>query len=238
MLFEFGRWRFAPRLVPTLAMLVVAIITVMLGNWQTRRAAEKLAQAWKPGEAPLELSASLVDAAAVDGRAVRLRGQFLPERTLYLDNRVLQGRAGYNVVTPLQMAPDGPLVLVNRGWIAVGQTRAVLPAVPVPQGQVQVEGMASIPVEKPYTLQQTAAEQGPLRQHLDLARLRAELGRPLQPFVILQTSQVDDGLLRDWPAPDSRVDVHRAYAFQWYAMAVLAVALWLGLQSSKRTEPR
>ena len=75
---------------------------------------------------------------------MHLRGQFLPERTLYLDNRVLQGRAGYNVVTPLQMGPDGPLVLVNRGWIAVGQTRAVLPAVPVPQGPVQVEGMAGM----------------------------------------------------------------------------------------------
>jgi surfeit locus 1 family protein len=36
----------------------------------------------------------------------------------------------------------------------------------------------------------------------------------------------DDGLLRDWPAPDFGIETHRIYMVQWYAFAVLAAALW------------
>jgi len=37
----------------------------------------------------------------------------------------------------------------------------------------------------------------------------------------------DDGLVRDWPAPDFGVEKHRIYMLQWYALAALAAGLWL-----------
>jgi surfeit locus 1 family protein len=58
----------------------------------------------------------------------------------------------------------------------------------------------------------------------------------MQPVVVLQTGKAPDGLVRDWPKPDAGVNTHRAYALQWYVMAVLAVALWLGLNLKKTGE--
>ena len=68
------------------------------------------------------------------------RGVFVPERTVLLDNKVRHHRAGYEVVTPLRL--NGVHVLVNRGWVEAGRTRADLPQVPVPGGEVRVEGVA------------------------------------------------------------------------------------------------
>ena len=42
-------------------------------------------------------------------------------------------------------------------------------------------------------------------------------------------SERDDGLVRDWPAPDFGVDKHRIYMVQWYSFAGLAIALWIVL---------
>ena len=47
----------------------------------------------------------------------------------------------------------------------------------------------------------------------------------LAPFFVEQRSALDDGLLRDWPRPDSGVEKHEAYALQWYSLAALAVVL-------------
>jgi cytochrome oxidase assembly protein ShyY1 len=51
----------------------------------------------------------------------------------------------------------------------------------------------------------------------------------LQPIVVQQTSDADDGLARDWPRPDAGVDKHRIYALQWYSFAALAAVLYVFL---------
>jgi cytochrome oxidase assembly protein ShyY1 len=55
------------------------------------------------------------------------------------------------------------------------------------------------------------------------------MGHPLLPFIVEQTEDTGDGLVRDWPDPDFGVEQHRSYMVQWYSLAALAVALWLGL---------
>lgn len=238
MILDFGKWRFEPRTLPTLCMLVAVAVTIALGNWQTRRAAQKQAQEWRPGDAPVVIQSGSASVEQVVGRLVRARGRFLGDQTRYLDNRVHQGAAGYHVLTPLLLAEAGPgrMVLVNRGWLPVGPTRAVLPSVPVTAGTVEVEGFAALPVEKSYSLGKASGGDGPVRQHLDLEAMRAEWGPDMQPFVLLQTSRADDGLIREWSSPASRVEVHRAYALQWYATALAAGIMWLVLQTRKRKE--
>lgn len=236
MILELGKWRFEPRALPTICMLAAVAITVGLGNWQTRRAAEREAQQWQPGDRPIVLQAGPVDAQTVVGRLVRMKGQFVAGQTRYLDNRVHRGAAGYHVLTPLVLGESGPgrMVLVNRGWIAVGADRSVLPQVPPPSGLVEIEGFATLPVEKSYSLGSASNQGSPLRQHLDLEAMRAEWGTDVQPLVVMQTSMADDGLLRDWASPASRADVNRAYALQWYAMALAAGIMWVVLQTGKR----
>jgi surfeit locus 1 family protein len=139
---------------------------------------------------------------------------------------VHQGRAGYHVVAPLVLA-DGRTVLIKRGWIAAGTSRAQLPSVAAPPGPIVVTGRVTLP-EVGYLELSPQAPAGPVWQNLDTARFAAATGIRVLPIVIEQTRppQPDDGLVRDWPAPDFGVEKHRIYMVQWYAFAALALGLW------------
>jgi surfeit locus 1 family protein len=188
---------------------------IALGNWQSRRAEEKRA---------------LV--AQLEKNRVALDGTFLPDYTVFLDNKIRNHRAGYEVVTPLRV--DGESVLVNRGWVEAGRTRDVLPGVRTPAGEVRIEGVA---VERlPRILRIEKAESGKVRQTLDIGEFAAQTGLRLRPFFLEQHSPADDGLARDWPRPDAGVAMHEGYSLQWYSFAVLAAVLFIVL-SFRRVAP-
>ena len=79
------------------------------------------------------------------------------------------------------------------------------------------------------TLGSTARNSHQLR-----AQARAALGLPMQPVLVRQTVELDDGLARDWVQPASGVDRHHGYAVQWYAIAAVTAGLWLWLSLRPR----
>jgi surfeit locus 1 family protein len=212
-------------------MLVFVALTIGLGNWQRHRAAAKdelRAQVEASSrQAPLDL-AVLPDGASARFRRVRVEGTFDAAHQILIDNKVHAGRAGYDVVTPLRVVPSGADVLVDRGWVAQGPSRANLPRVPVPSGSTMVEGRINQPPARYIELAKGAAS-GPLVENLDIDRIAASTGLTLAPFIIEQTGDTGDGLVRDWPAPDFGAEQNRSYMLQWYAFAALAVILWLAL---------
>lgn len=236
--------RFRPRALPTLAAIAAVAVFVAAGHWQGRRMQEKedlRAQLdAASAAAPLELAALPT---AADWRALRYRtvlasGQYDARRQVLVDNRVHDGHAGYHVVTPLSL-PDGRAVLVNRGWTPVGASRAAPPAVAPPPGKVTVVGRIAIPSTAFVELAPSPPE-GAVWQNLDPGRFTAATGASVLPVMIEATRAPvpDDGLVRDWPAPDFGVEKHRIYMLQWYALAALAVVLWLVLHSRRRGNPR
>ena len=202
-------YSFRPRLWALALALAACATGIALGNWQTRRAEEKLAAA-----------------AALESRRVSLRGVFRPELTVLLDNKMRNRRVGYEVVTPLRLA-DGTHALVNRGWFA---RDAKEPA--PPKGEVRIECLA---LERlPHALRLGEESKSRVRQNLDVPDFARETGLALQPGVIEQHSDDGDGLLRDWPKPDFGVEMHKSYALQWYSLAALAVVLLVVLSFRKR----
>ena len=226
---DLGRWRFRPAVVPGVVALCLVALTVSLGNWQSRRAEEKMELSRRMDEAnrapAFVVPAVPVAAEIVEHHRVVARGRFVGSATLFLDNKIHAGTAGYHVLTPLRLEGGDLHVLVDRGWIAAGDRRA-LPAVPTPDGIQTVEGVAEIP---PLRIVELAPESGsgPLRQNLVLERERQRLGLALQPFIVLQTSGADDGLVREWDRPNTDAARHRAYAIQWYSFAALAVIFYV-----------
>ena len=203
-------YSFRPRLWALALAAAACAAFIALGNWQSRRAAEKRALAASPNE-------------------VVVRGEFLGERSVYLDNRLRGGRPGYEVVTPLKVAPSR-YVLVNRGWVE----RARLREVRTPAGEVAIEGRA---LERlPHALEAGNAAHGPIRQNLDVGAYAAETGLALEPTIIEQHSEDGDGLLREWPRPDLGVEKHEAYALQWYSFAALSVVLAVVLSFGRVAE--
>lgn len=214
--------------VPLAAGIAVALLTLQLGNWQTRRAAEKDAMQVRFRTAAEQPSAPLGPGLPSEWQQVTLRGTWLPERSILLDNRVYHGRPGFHVLTPLRMAGQGGIVLVNRGWIPAGHDRRSLPAVSTPPGDVIVEGRVRLPGARPFTLgDESAAPSGAPWQTLDLARFRTVTGLAVSDFHVQQSGTAPDGLVRDWPEPYAGVERHRAYAVQWYSLAALAALLTL-----------
>ena len=225
-----GPWQFAPTVLPTLAALFFFVLTFSLGNWQSGRADTKreLQARYDAAvrEAPIHLGSDLLDHDSVLYRKLEVEGVFDDAHTILIDNRVLNGVAGYHVLTPLRIQGGEVYILVNRGWVATGRSRDRIPAPPTPPGVVRLEGMAVDPQTRYFELSDTLP-QGRVWQNLDFDRYVKATRLPLQPVLLLQTSEQADGLQRSWPRPDTGVESHVSYAFQWYSLAATLVVLWL-----------
>ena len=221
-----------PRALPTVATLAAIIVFVAAGNWQHGRMQskealrEQLDAAARADPVALDHLAPDGDWTALRFRPVVATGKFVAARQILIDNKVYAGRAGYQVVTPLALA-DGRVVLVNRGWVAQGTSRADLPSATPPAGVVLVRGRLAIPTTN-YLELRADAPKGPVWQNLDPARFRAATGIEVLPVVVEETDAPTPGggLVRDWPAPDFGIEQHRIYMVQWYAFALTAVVLW------------
>lgn len=234
-----GAWRFAPTLWPTLTALILFALTLALGNWQSGRAETKRALQARfdaaLAEAPIHVGEAPLDRDSVLYRKLEVRGAFDDAHTILLDNRVHGGKAGYHVLTPLRIEGGARAILINRGWVAAGRTRDELPMPPVPRGWVKVEGVA-VETQARYIELGDAAPQGRVWQNLDFARYASIHRLDLQPLLLQQTSPADDGLLRDWPRPDTGVGMHVGYAFQWYSLATTLAVLWLFMNVKRRED--
>jgi surfeit locus 1 family protein len=221
-------WR---RVVPTLATIVGVTVFIAAGNWQHRRMDEKAglrAQLDAAAEAPpAAIPRDVADWTPWRFRPVIATGTFDAARQILIDNKVHAGMVGYDVVTPLVLA-DGRAVLVDRGFVGGGASRARLPDVPPARGEVTVRGRLDIPPAGYFELGRAAPE-GPLWQHLDPRRFADATGLAVLPVVLEATAPTggDDALVRDWSAPDFGIERHWIYMLQWYSFAALAVALWL-----------
>ena len=228
-------WRFWLLLAAT---LVGVAVTASLGRWQLSRAAEKEALQAAIAERqrlPALDGASLAQALSEDQarellhRAITLRGQWLADRTVFLDNRPMARQTGFYVLTPLRLTGSDRVVLVQRGWAPRHQVdRSLLPPVQTPTGEVQVSGRIAAHPPRVYQLGQEQG--GAIRQNLDLDAWRAETGLPLAPVLVVQTGAASDGVQRDWPEAASGVEKHYGYAFQWFGLCTLIGLLLLWFQ--------
>jgi surfeit locus 1 family protein len=237
-----GRRIARPHLLLALVAALAAIVCAWLGSWQLGRAAEKLALQRRldmaQTQVPVHLPAQPVAADTLAYQRVEALGEFRPELTVLLDNRVQDGVVGYEVITPLRLTPGDLHVLVNRGWVRALRTRRELPAVVTPAGKVRVEGIA-LPPSRRYLELSSQTVSGAVWQNLDLERFAATYQIALQPIVLQQRNDTGDGVLRTLRRADAGADVNRAYAWQWFAMSlVIAIAGAVLLIRSRNTAPR
>jgi surfeit locus 1 family protein len=224
-------WR--GRAAVLVAALACAALTARLGFWQWERAAKKEAlqasldaRARWPTLGAADLLAGVHAGEDLRDRRVSLRGRWLAGRTVYLDNRQMHARPGFIVVTPLQWT--GGAVLVQRGWIARdNDERTRLPPLVTSPGEVEVAGRIAPPPARLYEFA-AAAPGGAIRQNLDPSAYAREIGIALLPVTVLQSdASAADGLRRDWPAPAGDTHKHYGYAFQWWALSALTMALYV-----------
>jgi len=240
-------WQFRPGLWPTIATLLLLPLLISLGFWQLDRADQKAAlqraYAQKRGAPAVALASAReqrADKAAMLWRECLLRGRYLASRQFLLDNQVVNGRAGYLVYTPLQLAGQDTVVLVNRGWIPAGPRRDAVPEFATPPGPVTIRGMAKEAPQPGLLLDGAVAEKlgnNLVRlQHLDPAALAKRNGWDLLPYVVRLEPEADSGFVRDWTPPGFRREMHLGYAFQWFAMAAAVLVLYAVLNTRRKKD--
>jgi len=225
-----------------LAMAVSAAgvaITFSLGLWQLDRASEKTAlqdartqQAAKEALDGRTLSGApegVAGRSALIHRRLVVTGRWLPNHTVYLENRQMNAKPGFFVLTPLQIEGTGEVLVVQRGWALRSFTdRAALPPVQTPEGMVQVQGNLAPWPSRLYDF--GGAETGPIRQNLDLTAYRQETSLKVLEVTLLQSGEASEGLLREWPVVASGVAKHHGYAFQWFGLSGLIALLYVWFQ--------
>jgi len=122
---------FRPRLVPTICTLILAPILVVLGMWQLDRAQTKtdILNRFQDRSAtpPIDPTTDAFSPETIEFRNIQVTGTWDDQFQFLLDNRVLNGQAGYYVITPLVLNHNNLAVLINRGWIAASADRSQLP---------------------------------------------------------------------------------------------------------------
>lgn len=223
---------FEPRAFTTLLALMLVVALVSLGRWQLHRADQK--------RALYALFDSGADATrAIDAATPRLPryqhveavGAYDPSHQILIDNMSsAEGRAGYYVITPFALQGGG-WILVNRGWVPVGASRADKPQVAVSGEEREIKGrvddlpragirMGGRPLTPPYPVVANFPTQGEIA-----AVLRGGVWSKAGEVVLLDANE-PDGYLRRWQPPGFPPVRHVAYAVQWFGLAAALAVIY------------
>ena len=231
--------------VMTLAALIAVVVTLKLGFWQLGRAQEKLAlQASIQAQTalPVLTADSLADTnvASILHRSVTLKGHWLAQHTLFLDNRQMNSKPGLFVLTPFEFSePTTSLkktILVQRGWLPRNfLDRNALPDVVTDAAESTITGRIAPSPSKLFEFK--GADVGALRQNIEIEALAKELKLELLPYSLLQLDTVNanvnnpqDKLLRNWTQPNYGSEKNYGYMVQWWALSALVTILYVWFQ--------
>lgn len=237
-------------MVILVSALALVALTVSLGRWQLSRAQQKQAlqdtisvQSARAVRPLAEFDAVTAADAGALYRAVSASGQWLHAYTVFLDNRQMDGRPGFFVVTPLLLPHNAGAVLVQRGWVPRDVSdRSRLPNLNAPLGEVTLSARIVPPPGRLFAFE--GPDEGRIRQNIDLDAFRAETGLALwsvslQQLAVESPAPTPDPLQRRWPAPAVDVHKHHGYAAQWFGLALLTTALYVWFQILRpRRSPR
>lgn len=222
------------RILIAVLLIELFFCLIGLGFWQLHRAAEKETLLKNRAQAERAQPVLLTSQTQVDTlkpfQKIKVQGSFQPKKQLLLDNKFYEHQLGYEVLTPFKIAGTDRLVLINRGWIPRGKSRATLPQWETPTGPVTLVGQIYFPKKTLLQLGNPATQTDWPRvvETQALKPIQKTLGAPIFPFLLRLDPTQPHGFKRHWVITTIRPARHRAYAFQWFTMAavLLLLSLW------------
>jgi cytochrome oxidase assembly protein ShyY1 len=221
-------------------------LMIWLAFWQLDRLDQRQAfndlvteQIEKPPAALEDLLAEAGDdPRSIEWRQAIVTGTYLPDQVVWF-NRSQDGIAGDNVLSAL-VTDDDTTVIVNRGFVALGDE---VPAAP----SVETEVLARVRVPQSRQrgeLTDAASSDAPITEvrRVDLDQLAAQLPGDVAPVYLdlidaIPAPGPDDPL--PVPAPSLDEGPHLSYAAQWFIFAMCVLAGWvLAVRRSIRARRR
>lgn len=233
---------FHPGWKMTVFTLLFAPLLYWLGTWQLEREQEKilLQQEYEAKQSAAPINVDSIDWNRTDlaFTTVQADGEFDNTHSFLLDNRVYEGKVGYELLSPFR-TDSGLELLINRGWIAQGPTRTALPAIREITGRARIQGSIYVPLDETFLLgdeEEMGANPGPwVVQDIDIGRIATKLDAGLAPYTV-RLSPGSAGLEQaNWQAINMLPEKHRAYAVQWFAMltALIGMFIYFGFKNSQ-----
>lgn len=226
------RARYIRSALTTLTLVSLLALFIAAGIWQLGRAGEKhdLIAAFSAGSVVISVKDLVSDAEAADYRFRRfeLAGRFDPERHILLDNIVMAGRSGYQVLTPFYTG--GKTVLVNRGWVPADVDRSKLPTVDIDGGERTIAAILNrfpVPgmrIDMPQEFSTTWPRRMLYPTRDELAKA---LGAELPDYQLQLDKDLPGGFARDWKPLEIGPEKNYGYAFQWFAFALLTLIFYV-----------
>jgi surfeit locus 1 family protein len=236
---QVGSRVFAPSWIFTVLTIVLCVAFFKLGRWQWNKGELRQAEYDRfaaGAERVIPLGSRGVEQVP-RFQKISLVGHLDPDHQFLLDNRSYQGRAGFEVLTPLQR-PNGRIVLIDRGWVPFSGLRERLPGVALkPRDTVTIVGrMDNLPSPGLASGRAAPGRQAPwpkVTAFPSMSQLSGALGVPLEPGIVLLDPKEEDGYVRDWHPPGMEPIRHWSYAVQWWSFGVVLFVLWVGLSTRK-----
>lgn len=236
-----GNYEFKPTLVPTLAFLVLLPVLISLGMWQLNRAEEKRGIERDVIEAtektPLMInsaeSATLVNEVY---RPAKMTGHYDSKRQYLWDNKTHQGRPGFQVLTPFLLDDGKRVVMVNRGWIPMLGRRDQYPDISVVESPISIVGVIKNPsntIQLADRIDQRSVQYPHVVQAFEPLVIASELDLTVMPILLELSPDGANGYVRDWQPYYGKIGKHLGYAAQWFIMALIAVFLYLKLNTRR-----
>ncbi len=210
--------------------LALLALLLNLGFWQLSRAAEKdaieLRVAALASSAPINMD-ELAASAANNYQPVLLVGRYLDKPHWLVDNQVVNGKVGLDVVSVL-LTQGGQHVLVNRGFVPGARTRSELPNFATPTGLVSVQGKISLPLGEQFMLGQQVLAKTAIQiiQNVDIPQLGQNLEQTVYPHLVRADAGYPGIFATHWQAVNMKASKHHGYALQWFSMALALVILY------------
>ncbi|WP_251358833.1 SURF1 family protein [Kangiella sp. TOML190] len=239
---KLGTFNFAPRLIPTLMVLLLLPVLLRLGWWQLDRAQEKRdltvnLQA-KATQEPMGLVQALASSQP-DQTPVVILGQPLNQFFLVIDNQKQGNRLGYEVLALFQPENYQQPVLVSRGWLPRKDFYQKVPEIPefkdpIIKGSLYFSKGANAVVAA--NAQWENFDSHYLIGQFDMQTVKekvAQMGYHIAPFVVRQQAEPDSPFVRYWPLMASPPQKHTAYAVQWFGMALAVLIIFIVVNSKR-----
>lgn len=241
----YQHWHLQLRLVPSLLTLLLLFTFVQLGCWQLRRAAEKEALALKlqTGTSQINSLPTILGMPEADRRyqVIQLRGRFIGSTQLLLDNQMHEKMAGYRIFSLFHPEDSEKLMLIDRGWIPLGEDRRNLPSssmlTSVPKNTIEIKGRLDYPNQGLMLRDADLLE--PMGdflrvQAIDFSLLSNFFKTPLYPFIVKLEDTSPYAFEASTPQISMPATKHLGYALQWFTMALVTL-IYFGIMSLKRT---
>ncbi|MCX4026704.1 SURF1 family protein [Endozoicomonas sp. SM1973] len=220
----------------TLLMFSVISLTVVLGIWQVSRAYEKesLQNSFikKSDGDPVDFEKIVKEAANkqekdINYQHVKLTGQYIKNKHLLLDNQIVNGKPGFNVISAF-VTKANQLILVDRGWLGPIINRDKIPEIPETTQQLELTGLLFNQLPKPFLLakESLSTDWPKIIQALDKKQLKSIFN--LKDFYLLRLHIPQAGAFIPHYKPiNITPEKHWGYAIQWFSIAFIIFVLFM-----------